>query len=150
MAILGLKPGATNSATVNLATGNVTFPVNLFSLPGRNGLDFNLAINYNSNVRQIVDTCNLDAPTSVLGLGWSFIQDQIVRNTRGTGSTLDDSYFLVSGGTMLPLTRASSDAQGVSESQMLPFGSDLEGEIYKSELVNCGNSAISLLLGCGL
>jgi hypothetical protein len=115
---LGPKPGATNSATVNLVTGNVSFPVNLLSLPGRNGLDFDLAIVYNSNVRHVVDTWNFEAPTSVLGLGWSFIQDQIVRNTRGTGSTLDDTYFLVSGGTILPLTRTGLGA---------------EGEIYQSE-----------------
>jgi hypothetical protein len=81
-------------------------------------LDFDLAILYNSNVRQLVDTWNFEAPTGVLGLGWSFIQDQIVRNTRGTGSTLDDTYFLASGGTMLPLTRT---------------GAGTDGDIYQSE-----------------
>src|SRR5262249_50313184 len=56
-------------------------------------------------------------------------------NTRGTGSILDDTYFLASGGTMLPLTRGGSDAEGgIYEYQMLPFGSDAEGEIYKSEI----------------
>lgn len=43
---LGSKPGATNTATVNLVTGNVSFPDNLISLPGRNGFDFDLAIIY--------------------------------------------------------------------------------------------------------
>ena len=115
---LGPKQGATNTATVNLVTGNVSFPINLVSLPGRNGLNFDLPILYNSNVRQVVDTWNFEAPTGILGLGWSFIQDQIVRNTRGTGSTLDDTYFLASGGTMLPLTR---------------IGSGADGDIYQSE-----------------
>ena len=116
---LGAKPGATNTATVNLVTGKVSFPLNLLSLAGRGDLDFNLSLIYNSNVRQIVDTWNFEAPTSLLGLGWTFIQDQIVRNSRGTGSTLDDTYFLASGGTVLPLTKT---------------GADSEGEIYESEM----------------
>ncbi len=43
------------------------------SLPGRNGLDFDLSINYSSGgIRQVVDTWTVEASTEVLGLGWSF------------------------------------------------------------------------------
>lgn len=52
-----MKPGAQNNNTIQLATGNVSFPVRLFSLAGRNGLDFDLAIVYNSGgLHKVVDT----------------------------------------------------------------------------------------------
>jgi hypothetical protein len=86
------KPGSADTATVNLSTGNVSFPVHLVSLPGRNGLEFDLSINYSSGgIRQLVDTWTVEAPTGVLGLGWSFPQDKIVRSCNGT--TLDSAFF---------------------------------------------------------
>jgi hypothetical protein len=55
-----MKPGAQGNGTVQLATGTVSFPVRLFSLAGRNGLDFDLAIYYSSGgIHKLVDTSTL-------------------------------------------------------------------------------------------
>ena len=111
------KPGSSNTETVNLATGIVSFPVSLVSLPGRSGLDFHLSINYSSGgIRQIVSTWNGEASTGVLGLGWSFPQDKIVRTSNGT--TLESGYFFFSGNTVFSLFKT---------------GVDEEGDIYESE-----------------
>ena len=109
-----MKPGAQNNNTIQLATGNVSFPVRLFSLAGRNGLDFDLAIVYNSGgLHKVVDTSNLDAPTGLLGLGWSLPKEAIIRNTSGTAtSPLDDVYYLSAGGNLYQLFKISSNADG--------------------------------------
>jgi RHS repeat-associated protein len=103
-----MKPGAQDNGSVQLATGNVSFPVRLFSLAGHNGLDFELAISYNSGgIHKIVDTSNLEAPTGLLGLGWSLPKEAIIRNTNGTGTSEDDVYYLLAGGNLYPLFRIS-------------------------------------------
>ena len=103
-----MKPGAQDNSTVQLATGNVSFPVRLFSVAGRNGLDFDLAISYNSGgIHKTVDTSNLEAPTGLLGLGWSLPKEAIIRNTNGTGTSEDDVYYLLAGGNLYPLFRIS-------------------------------------------
>jgi len=105
-----MKPGAQDNSTVQLATGNVSFPVRLFSLAGRNGLDFNLAISYNSGgIHRAVDTSNVEAPTGLLGLGWSLPREAIIRNTGATGTSVDDVYYLVAGGNLYQLFKASSN-----------------------------------------
>src|ERR1700755_3661187 len=60
------------SNSVNLLTGDLNLPMNLVSMPGRNGLGIDVSITYSSaNIENVVDTWNLDAPTGTLGLGWS-------------------------------------------------------------------------------
>lgn len=99
--------GAINNS-VNLFTGDVNLPLNLVSLPGRNGLDVNVAISYNSNIQNFADTWNLEAPTGILGLGWSLDYEKIVVDHKGTGSRNDDEFYLVAGGVSNPLVRAGS------------------------------------------
>lgn len=60
--------------SVNLLRGDVNYTQTLLSLPGRSsgdGLDVTLAVQYQSNVHQPSLTWNRDAPTGVLGLGWT-------------------------------------------------------------------------------
>ncbi len=80
---------------VNLATGDVSFPVNLATLPGRNGLGFGINLFYTSNVKNIVDSWNLETPTGMAGLGWTLARDKIIRNTNGTGTFEDDDFYLL-------------------------------------------------------
>jgi YD repeat-containing protein len=102
-----------DTGTVNLLTGTVSFPVTLSTLPGQNGLEFALSIHYSSSgIHKIVDTWNIDAPTGLLGLGWSMPQDKIVRNTNGAGTTLDNTYYLFSGDQAIPLLKTGADHQG--------------------------------------
>ena len=58
------------SEHVGLFTGQVNFPVNLVSRPGRNGLDLRFDMYYSTSVRNYAETWNAEAPTGVLGLGW--------------------------------------------------------------------------------
>ena len=84
---------------VNLFTGEVAFSLPLVSLPGRNGLNAGVSLSYNSaGTKQAVETWNLEAPTSAIGLGWSMDLPKIVVDHKQTGTREDDDFFLVEGG----------------------------------------------------
>lgn len=95
--------------SVNLYSGDVNLPVPLVSLPGRGGLDVNVTMSYNSNIQHIEDAWNLDAPTSILGLGWSMNYDRIVVDHKQTGNRHDDEFYLISGGTSNRLIQTGYD-----------------------------------------
>ncbi len=84
---------------VNLFRGDVNLPLELISLPGRGDLDVKVVIIYQSNIQNLVDTWNLEAPTGILGLGWSMPYEMIAIDNRNTGSIYDNRYYLVSGGS---------------------------------------------------
>lgn len=82
--------GAPKINHVDYVTGNVTLKKKLFTIAG-----FSLSLNYSSEgVERIASTRNLESPTSTTGLGWSIAENKIVRNNKGTGSILDDSYIV--------------------------------------------------------
>jgi large repetitive protein len=61
------------SKSVNLFRGDVNHSQTLLTLPGRPGrkdLAVSVAVLYQSNVHDLVTRRNLEAPTSVLGVGW--------------------------------------------------------------------------------
>jgi hypothetical protein len=120
-----LQPDVTGAASnsVNLFTGDVALPQNLVSLPGRNGLDVNVSIAYSSNVQHQVNLWNLEAPTGILGLGWSMDIPKIVADHKQTGTREDDEYYLVEGGASNRLIRTTS-------------GSDANGSFYAYETKN--------------
>jgi RHS repeat-associated protein len=84
---------------VNLFQGDVNLPLELITLQGRGELDVKVAIMYQSNIQNLVDTWNLEAPTGILGLGWNMPYEMIAIDNKNTGSTYDDQYYLVSGGS---------------------------------------------------
>src|SRR5690348_11932636 len=63
--------------TVNLYRGQVTMPLPLVKLVGRNGLDLKLMALYSGVTGSDVTTWNMESATDVLGLGWSLPPDQI-------------------------------------------------------------------------
>ena len=85
--------------SVNLFRGDVNLPLELVSLPGRGDLDVKIAIMYQSNIQNLVDTWNLEAPTGILGLGWNMPYEMIAIDNKSTGDVYDDEYYLVSGGS---------------------------------------------------
>lgn len=97
--------------SVNLFRGDVNMPLNLVHLGGPQDLDLILAGFYASNVGQQVNTWNLEAPTSILGLGWSLPFDYIGVSGGGTASWREGSYTLYSGGNAHPLTLLGYDAE---------------------------------------
>ncbi|QSE99203.1 choice-of-anchor D domain-containing protein [Fulvivirga lutea] len=91
---------ATIQNNVNLFNGSVNLPLNLVNIPSVGGLSINVSLRYNSsNYAYQVPLWNLDAPTGILGLGWSMDVPKIVRNHKGTGNVHDDEYYLIEGGS---------------------------------------------------
>ena len=75
--------------SVNLFRGDVNYTQQLLTLPGRqqdDGLEVSFALQYQSNIHQQSVTRNLDAPTSVVGLGWS-LSLPVIRLTNPDAST---------------------------------------------------------------
>jgi RHS repeat-associated protein len=112
------------NSSVNLYRGEVNLPLPMVRLDGPNGLEVDLSAFYSSNVQQLVSTWNLDAPTGVLGVGWSWSESKIVVEPNGCAPGYDDRYYLVSGGTV-PLYRigtAAGDATAIAFAALsLPF-----------------------------
>jgi hypothetical protein len=98
--------------SVNLYTGNVNLPVNLISLPGRGGLNAGVSLSYSTPPEKFIDTWNLDAPTGVLGLGWSIDIPRIVVDNKMTGARDDDEFYLVDGGASVRLICTSINGDG--------------------------------------
>jgi hypothetical protein len=98
------------SEHVGLFTGQVNFPVNLVSRPGRSGLDLNFDIFYSSSVWNDAETWNPDAPTGVLGLGWLSPFDMIFADINGTGTRSDDDFFILAGGNINRLVNTGTAA----------------------------------------
>ncbi|MBO1350517.1 MAG: RHS repeat-associated core domain-containing protein [Hormoscilla sp. GUM202] len=84
----------------------------LISLPGRGDLDVKVAIMYQSNIQNLVDTWNLEAPTGILGLGWNMPYEMIAIDNKNTGSSYDNQYYLVSGGSANRLHQDGVTADG--------------------------------------
>ncbi|MFV1883202.1 MAG: RHS repeat-associated core domain-containing protein [Balneola sp.] len=101
-----LKGAGQNS--VNLYSGDVNLPINLLTVTGRGGLSANVSAFYNSNIQNQRDIWALEAPTSILGLGWSMDYDKIVVDHKNTGTIHDDDFYLVSGGSSNELIMTSS------------------------------------------
>lgn len=90
--------------SVNLFTGQVSFPMNLVSLPGRGGLDVSVNLLYNSGgVPYQSDIWNVEAPTSVVGLGWTMDIPKIVCDHKQTGARADDDFYVVENGQSVKL-----------------------------------------------
>lgn len=97
--------------SVNLSTGEVGFPIDLVFLDGHNGLSAKVSINYSSDgVTKKVSTWNPDAPTSVVGIGWSLDYPRIVVDNQQAGTREDDVFYIYEGGENIPLQRIDNDA----------------------------------------
>jgi hypothetical protein len=98
------------SNSINLFTGDLSLPLNLISLPGKGDLSIDISINYNSNIQDVVEVWNLDAPTSAVGLGWSLSSSQIIVDNKMTGNREDDEYYLSEGGVSTRLVCIGSNS----------------------------------------
>ncbi len=85
--------------SVNLFSGQVQFGIPITSIAGKSGLGYNLTFSYSSKVKFLAETWNREAPTGVLGLGWSIDLPRIVADNKGTGTREDDTFYLVEGGS---------------------------------------------------
>ena len=111
--------------SVNLYRGDVNLPLQLVSLAGPHGLNVSLSAYYGSNVGQQVTTCNRDAPTSILGLGWSLPFDHIAFEGNGTASWLQGRFTLTTGGNAHPLTLLSYTGTAAAGDESLSLADPL-------------------------
>ncbi len=89
---------------VNLFTGELALPFPLASLPGRGGLNISVGMSYSSaGVTELANTWNREAPTGILGLGWSMDMPKIVTDHKGTSGREDDDFYLQENGTVTRL-----------------------------------------------
>jgi RHS repeat-associated protein len=106
---LQFSAGSVGAQGINLFRGNLAFPLKLISLPSLNNLALDISIMYQSNVEYEVDKWNLDAPTDILGLGWSLPFEKIILDPKSNGSPFNNQYYLVQGGqteALIPIPQA--------------------------------------------
>ncbi|MFL6276212.1 MAG: hypothetical protein ACJ74G_13570, partial [Blastocatellia bacterium] len=122
--------------SVNMFRGDVNFQKPLFSLAGKPN-DSSLAVQVNvmceSNVNQDVTTWNLQAPTGVLGLGWSLVGSRISAKSTGAVSAASVQYEYQSGGSSNALI--ASDGPWVRAYFDDSLASEMGGPNVSSKLI---------------
>lgn len=98
---------------VNLYRGNLSFPVVLASLDGRDGLGFSLQVNYSPSSEEAFRGSNADSISSVVGWNWTMPLAYIAVSSRAQKETYNTAYFLVSDGGQYPLYQTKKDADAV-------------------------------------
>ncbi len=105
----GNIPGSMPVEEVNLATGDITMPLSLASLPGiSDQLIFGLNILYSSNIQADVSAWNIEQSTGLVGLGWSLSNEKVLVDKAGTLSKADDTYYLQTSGQRYELAKLST------------------------------------------
>ncbi|MFN7493240.1 MAG: hypothetical protein ACK5RG_10015 [Cyclobacteriaceae bacterium] len=95
--------------SINAFTGQVQFSLPLSSVSSQGNLSYPVSIGYSSaNMENQVSTWNREAPTSVLGLGWSMDAPRIVADHKNTGTRKDDEFFLLESGASTQLLCTSN------------------------------------------
>ncbi|HEY1349467.1 MAG TPA: RHS repeat-associated core domain-containing protein [Ktedonobacteraceae bacterium] len=108
---------------VRLASGEVSFLLNLAQVPGRNGLDVSLDLAYSSAVQAMATGWNLSSPTGVAGLGWAFPVERIVCAPRQSTDPAAASFYLLAGqaSTALVCSGRASDGALLYQGESFSF-----------------------------
>ncbi len=95
----GENGGAVAIDQVDLGTGNIILHESMFAIEG-----YQATMTYNSEgVSQKASNWNRDQKQGVMGLGWEYPEDKIIRLTQQTGTMQDDKYLLYTQGSTFPL-----------------------------------------------
>jgi hypothetical protein len=81
---------------VNISSGDATFSLPLYTLIGQANLNAEIALSYSSNVQLNVRARNDVAPTSWLGLGWSFGCGAVIAEQNNTAWDSNDRFYWIS------------------------------------------------------
>ena len=107
--------------SVSLTTGAMNFEKTILSLPGRNGLDLDISVKYNSqeavvtkNEYEIAEEQRVSGYNS-FAIGWSFNFPTILKNQEMYGYTTDTSLKLSNGSTY----KIIGDSDSLSENKTL-------------------------------
>ena len=94
----GLESSDRIKPDVNLFRGDVNCFVPLIAIDAGGGVDIKLSAQYGSNINTQRDNWNLDAPTSILGLGWHFPLQSIQADYGVAGTFENATLFYVANG----------------------------------------------------
>lgn len=84
-----------SAGNINLFRGNLSFPLNIVSLPSLNNLDLSINLLYQCESYNSVDKWNLENQTDIVGFGWSLPYSKIIIDPKFNGSLYDNTYYLV-------------------------------------------------------
>lgn len=119
-------------SSVNLFRGDVNYPQTLFTMPGRNdsdGLQIEVAIQYQSNVHRQAVTWNRDQPTGVLGMGWQMPLAQIRYDSGGSPLPGAGSYSITLAGVESRMVRDPQPAP------LFTLDGDLTAQLVDGQVV---------------
>ncbi|WP_461303012.1 hypothetical protein [Aureisphaera sp.] len=89
--------------SVNAANGKVAFNVPIATIAAKS-VSFPVSFSYNGqSAFQQGRKTNEYAPTSTLGVGWSFTIPKIIADHKNTGTREDDTFYMVDGGSTIEL-----------------------------------------------
>jgi hypothetical protein len=120
---------AENIQGVDLSTGKLYLPLTLASLSGPNGFGETFGIQYSTlGLAPLIRTWNQDAPTNILGLGWSLTTPSIIR--LGNGSINDT--FLFNGQKLILTSSTYDDSNGYTQNFVTSINSQLKIQLQNS------------------
>lgn len=82
-----------DNGQINLLTGAPICKMNLFSITSKSGIKYDVDIAYSGSIQREMSNNNLVAPTGIVGLGWHFSQEAIIRDAKGTPTETDDKFY---------------------------------------------------------
>jgi len=100
---------------VEAYSGAAGLAMDLVRVPGRNGLDLSVSIEYSSRLYDGATRSNLTHPTGILGLGWSLTQEAIV--AVADTAAADIFYYLIAGAASGRLVCVSTAPDGTQQYQ---------------------------------
>ena len=114
-------PVGTLKKSVNLFRGDVNLPLKLASLEADEGLSASVTAIYDGTSVHHVDVWNLDAPTGILGLGWSLPIEQVIASRSGAASDAATRYYLRASGAASELIAIGTDTDGAQLFQIASY-----------------------------
>ncbi|MCK6601863.1 MAG: TIGR02594 family protein [Bacteroidetes bacterium] len=124
--------------SVDMFTGQVSFSYPIAETEGKGNSGISFAINYrsHSSIDGVANRDNLENPTGVLGVGWSYTINSVRRDTKGTAVMADDDYFLEIGGNSYALQVVADDPVNKKLSLITKKGTAFRITYFYDELID--------------
>ncbi|MDK4715899.1 RHS repeat-associated core domain-containing protein [Rhizobium sp. CNPSo 4039] len=106
--VLDGQIGGAGAGTVNKFRGDIMVPLAISDMPGLNEISIKLMAACASNIFRIAKRDNAQAPTSILGLGWSLPRERIVVMGKRSLGIDSGAYAIENNGTLFTLVLLAS------------------------------------------
>jgi YD repeat-containing protein len=135
------------SNTVDEFTGDMSMSLPLFTVPGRNGLDYPISLSYQAGIK-------LDQQASPVGLGWSVSTPAVTRQVNGVPddiySDTDNYYFYKNYPAVYPSAIYNQQWDEHNSAQYKASADFIKGSFISSTLsmyTGNANSLVSSIIG---